>query len=88
MTWDKRDLAESHPLTAPGFAPGQEPTMPAMLPALALQYGMEDWLDDDPLTLDNLPAAELDDLRLHGLTPPSQWRAVRRLMTRGIAPSD
>ena len=86
MSWDLRD---SKPVSAPEGAetpPANEPASPIMVPTLAVLAGLDDWVSD-PLTLDSLPAAEQDDARLHGLVPPSQWSAIRRLMFRGIAES-
>ena len=54
-----------------------------MLPTLAIVQTLDDWLDD-PLTLDNLPPAEQVEWLAGGLVPPSQWAAIRKLMTRGI----
>ena len=85
MSWDLRDTTKPPaPDVTPSMTP--EPASPTMVPTLAVLAGLDDWLSD-PLTLDSLPAAEQDDARLHGLVPPSQWSALRRLMFRGITES-
>lgn len=43
----------------------------------------EPWLDD-PAGLDTFPEQDLATLRQYGLVPPSHWKALRRLMTRGV----
>ena len=81
MSWDIRDTTPA--ATAPDTARPPEPPSPAMVPTLALLYDLDDALSD-PLTLDTLPAHEQAQWREQGLTPPSQWAALRRLMTRGV----